>query len=113
MNLIALSILGIIIILAIIILRHNFGNYGSVALGFFIMVGVSAFLISQFKIKRELLDSITRPQIYRIIYDCHDDLKEIFNCRFRRMNYRIDYDNKFHFNRLEKIKEKVYAAGGI
>src|SRR5918992_3941876 len=31
MNLVALSILGIIIILAIMILTHNFGNYGSLA----------------------------------------------------------------------------------
>ena len=113
MNLVALSILGIIIILAIMILTHNFGNYGSLALGFFSVVGLSAFLISQFKIKRELIDSITRPQIYRIIYDCHDELRKIFEQRFKKANYRSHYRQKYKFQDWQKIFSCSVGLAGL
>lgn len=107
MNLIALSIFGAIAIVFIILLRGNVGNYGGFALGFFIIIGLSALFISKWKIKREIMDSITRPQIYRIIYDCRKELKEKLECRFRTMNYRTEYDNKRYFTYLDSIKRKI------
>lgn len=111
MNLIALSIFGVIVIGSIIILRHNFGNYGGFALGFFTLVGLSAFLISQLKIKREIIDSITRPQIYRIIYDNSEDLKNKLECRFKTANYRDSYNKKYEFRGRSKIILPIAIIG--
>jgi hypothetical protein len=90
LNLFILSIFGIILAVVTNLFANNLHNkYSGLTLSFFIIVACLALAISQLKIRRELISTITRLQIYRIIYDSKTELDTLLNARFttNRRNY--------------------------
>lgn len=81
-NLIVLSLLGFALTLGINLYNNNYGIYAVIAYGFFAIIGTLAYLVSQLKIRREILNEITRRQIYRIVYDESSSLKTMLQNRF-------------------------------
>jgi hypothetical protein len=82
MNLFVLSLFGISVIVGINLYNNNYDINNALTYAFFITIATLAVLVSQLKIRREIMDDITRRQIYRIVYDESEALKEMLKNRF-------------------------------
>jgi hypothetical protein len=87
MNLIALSIVGItanfIFTYHLGIPNGTFENYFYLPYIFFTIVGVVAWLVSQKKVRRDIFQWTTKPQLVRIVHDSEEELHTMFEKRFR------------------------------
>lgn len=92
LNLFALSMVGLGVILVIYLLRKDIGIIGNSALLFFVVIGLVALALSQHKIRPEVLQYVTRPQIYRIVYDEHFKLRKMLRKRFLFYKCMYRYD---------------------
>lgn len=93
LNLFILSIFGIILAVVTNLSANTLYNkYSGLTLSFFVIVACLALAISQLKIRRELVGSITRLQIYRIVYDSKTELDNLLNARFSTNRKKYDPD---------------------
>jgi hypothetical protein len=119
-NLFALSMVGLGVILVIYLLRRDIGIVGNSALLFFVVIGLVALVLSQHKIRPEVLQYVTRPQIYRIVYDEHFRLRKMLRKRFRfykpeyryyETGYKSGENHKVfyraEYNEIENKKNRV------
>ena len=85
MNLIVFSILGIAfkLYLDLTHFRNDLGIWIYVPYVFFVIVAIFAYLISQFKVRREIKNTITSAQLDKIIFDSNEDLNNMLRNRFR------------------------------
>jgi hypothetical protein len=109
MNLFVLSLFGIGIILGIFSYSRDIGIVGCWALLFFIAIGWAAVVLAQHKIRPEVLQYVTRPQIYRIVYDERAKLSKMLCNRFCTNFYRNEYSYEKHYG--EKDHPSAYYRG--
>jgi hypothetical protein len=103
MNLFSLSVFGIVYILGIISFTKFIGIYGSIALVFLFTIGILAVLVSQKKIRPELLE-FTKAQIYRIICDERSRLEKMLSDRFHKNFY-----NDYYRYQDEEYRQSYYS----
>ncbi len=104
MNLFVLSIFGVGLILGILLYAKDIGIVGSWALLFFIVIGWATVLLAQYKIRPEVLQYVTRSQIYRIVYDERAKLNKMLCNRFHTTFNEYDYSYEKDYD----VKDKVY-----
>jgi hypothetical protein len=103
MNLIVFSLVAILAKILFLLTMNRlqyFGYYSIIPYVFFALVGVASFVISQLKIRNEVINWVTRPQLDRIIYDEHDDLNDFLKNRFHPKG---NVSGKAHLKVITKV----------